>query len=122
MSKFGIALVAVSLLMLLMSPTSFAGEKCGECFNKLGNGLVNLLTGWVEIPKQIIATYDDTKNVAETAIVGTLKGFIHAIGRTSAGAVDTVFFFIPPYDQPLVEPLYHPFDSSKSSEIKGESK
>lgn len=112
MLKLGIALVAVSLVMLLMSPTCFAG---GECLNKLGNGLVNVLTGWVEIPNQIIATYNDTNNVAETAIVGTLKGFIHALGRTAAGAVDAVFFFIPPYDQPLVEPLYHPFDSSKSS-------
>ncbi len=111
MSKFGIALIAVSLLMLLMSPACFAGT---ECLNKLGNGLVNVLTGWMEIPNQIIVTYDDTSNIAETALVGTLKGFIHAVGRTGAGAVDAVFFFIPPYDQPLVEPLYHPFDSSKS--------
>ena len=116
MSKFGIALIAVSVLVLLMSPTCFAGgEKCGECFNKMGNGLVNLLTGWVEIPNQIIATYNDTNNIAETAIVGTLKGFIHAVGRTSAGAVDTVFFFIPPYDKPLIEPLYHPFGGGDES-------
>ncbi|MBI5368716.1 MAG: exosortase system-associated protein, TIGR04073 family [Planctomycetes bacterium] len=72
---------------------------------KLGRGLVNILTGWLELPKQIIRT-SKTDGVLTGMTVGLGKGVGMAVGRTAAGVLETAFFFAPfPGEyKPLIEP------------------
>ena len=62
--------------------------------HKLGRGLGNLVTGWLEIPHEIERRYDeqDTASAFFTGlIVGTAKGVV----RTLVGAVEVVTFPLP---------------------------
>ena len=104
MLRRGMVLLLVGFLIVMASPLCFAQEV--NPFTKFSNGLMNVLTGWTEVPRQVSETYGDGNNMAEALTIGVLKGVIFAAGRTLAGGVDTAFFFIPPYDKPLVEPLY----------------
>jgi len=101
--KIGIIIVALSLLVLANGTTCLA--KVPGPINKLSYGLGNLVTGVVEIPKQIITTYKKNNIGIEAITTGLLKGVVYCVGRTLAGAVDTVFFLIPPYDHPLIKPI-----------------
>ena len=112
-----LVLAVAVIIVLIASPVCFAAQKSTSgtqstqkvnCLNKMKDGLTNVLTGWTEVPRKISETYGADKNIFEALTIGTLKGVMYAFGRTAAGAVDTVFFFIPPYDKPLVEPLYNP--------------
>ena len=103
MLKFGVVLALLGVLVLAVEPVCFA-EVPGPVM-KLTNGLSNVITGVVEVPKQMVDTFQKDKNGFEALTTGLLKGVIYGIGRTLAGAVDTVFFLVPPYDHPLVEPL-----------------
>ena len=106
MFRLGISLLMVSFLMLSASPVCFADNPYAE---KLATGLINLTTGWMEIGKQPMDTYNESNNIAEAWTVGLLKGVIFAVGRTIAGAIDTVFFFVAPHEKPLVEPMFDVF-------------
>ena len=102
-AKTGIVLIAVTFLVSAMGTLSFAGEP--GPINKLSYGLGNLVTGVVEIPKQIGASFQKDHNGFEAMTTGLLRGVVYFVGRTLAGAVDTVFFMIPPFDKPLMEPI-----------------
>ena len=107
MIKTGIILAMIGMLVLVTGQVSFAQEASPVV--KFSNGLLNVLTGWMEVPKQAKASYDADGNIFGALTIGTLKGAMYGAGRTIAGAVDTIFFFIEPYDEPLVEPLYDIF-------------
>ena len=74
--------------------------KVGE---KLGNGIVNVVTGVAEIPKTVMIT-SRAKGPAYAATVGVMTGIVHMMGRTLFGTVDLVTFMIP--TRPLVNPDY----------------
>jgi putative exosortase-associated protein (TIGR04073 family) len=80
-------------------------EKMGK---KLGRGIVNIATGWVELPKNIYDTSVDTNNPLMGITYGTLKGLGMTVVRTGAGAYDTVTFLFPvPQDyQPILQPEF----------------
>ena len=59
--------------------------------HKLGRGVANLLTGWLEIPKQIIIQKKET-NGWDAATKGFGKGLVHAFARTTVGAYETLTF------------------------------
>ncbi len=69
--------------------------------DKLGRGTVNVLTGWLEVPKTI---YEDS--VAHNPIFGGTFGLLHgvagAIYRAGAGLIDIVTAPFPPYDVHIV--------------------
>ncbi len=102
--KSGIVLLIIGVLTFAIAGSSFAEDN--SPLVKFKNGLVNVITSPVEIPKQIGQTYGDSDNMFEAMTIGMIKGVLYCAGRAIAGAVDTAFFFIPPYDKPLVEPLY----------------
>ena len=112
MLKAGIIVVIVGLLMFMAS-ASFAAEN--NPMGKLQNGLSNMLTGWYEIPKKMKETYEEDKSIVAGVTIGTLKGAIYCVGRTAAGILDTVSFFIAPYDQPLMEPDWVLFGEKEES-------
>jgi len=108
MLKFGAIVILASFMFAVASPICFAqqkGEKEATPLDKLGNGLTNVLTGWMEIPR-CIDEKSKEENLFAGLTVGTLKGICYALGRTVVGVIDTVTFVIKPYDQPIMEPNY----------------
>lgn len=78
-----------------------------KAWGKLGRGLTNMLTGWVEIPKR---THETSRRSGAGAGVtaGVLRGFGYGFIRTAAGAYETLTFPVPapPDYRPLMRPAY----------------
>ena len=74
---------------------------------KLGRGLANMVTGWVELPKNIYDTSVE-ENVLSGITMGLAKGIGMTIVRTGAGVYEAVTFPFPiPEDyQPVLEPEF----------------
>ena len=74
---------------------------------KLSRGAANLVTGWIEVPKQIYRVGKE-----EGWLIGALRGPIDGVGmcvaRTLAGAYEILSFPLPlPFQyQPMLQPEY----------------
>lgn len=70
-------------------------------------GAANLVTGWVEIPKQIYVTGTET-GWLRGSIIGTLKGIGMTVVRTVSGAGELLTFFVayPGFYDPWIEPRF----------------
>jgi putative exosortase-associated protein (TIGR04073 family) len=64
---------------------------------------MNIATGFIEIPKNIINISSD-QNIFVGATWGTLRGFTHAVGRTVVGAGELITSPIPTED--YISPPY----------------
>ena len=74
---------------------------------KLGRGLINILTGWVELPKRM----DETTTRSGLGVgltFGLLRGCGYGFVRTAAGVYEIITFPFPapPDYQPLMHPEY----------------
>lgn len=80
-------------------------EKMGK---KLGRGIVNVVTGWIELPKNIYDTSVETNNPLMGITYGLVKGVGMTVVRTGAGAYDVATFLFPlPEDyKPILEPEF----------------
>ncbi|MBF0216464.1 MAG: exosortase system-associated protein, TIGR04073 family [Candidatus Omnitrophica bacterium] len=89
--------------MMAVASDSYAQDPA----KKLGRGLANILTGWVELPKNIYDTSVE-ENVLAGITMGLAKGVGMTIVRTGAGVYETITFPFPiPEDyQPVLEPEY----------------
>jgi putative exosortase-associated protein (TIGR04073 family) len=74
--------------------------------NKLGRGILNLSTFYLEVPASIMRVSKEKTNGFYGATVGTFQGFFTALYRGGVGLVDTVTFLAPPYNKPLMDPEY----------------
>lgn len=111
--KKSVKLLAMSVLILCIAAVALPAfaqegsiiEKMGK---KLGRGIVNVATGWVELPKNIYDTSVETNNPLMGITYGTLKGVGMTVVRTGAGAYDTATFLFPvPKDyQPILQPEF----------------
>lgn len=89
------------------------GQWPGLAFNvrkaigKLGRGLVNLVTGWVEIPKGIHET-SQRSGAMSGLTLGTLRGAGYGLVRTAAGGYEAVTFPFPapPHYRPVMRPEF----------------
>jgi len=73
--------------------------------HKLVNGMTNMVTAVLEIPKNIINTTNQNKsNIAYGIVGGMLKGVLNTSGRLISGATDFVTAPIP--TQQFVQPAY----------------
>ena len=101
MKVLAIALVVIA--MLGMTTQCYAQDPA----KKLGRGIANVLTGWVELPKNIYDTSVE-ENVLSGLTMGLAKGVGMTIVRTGAGVYEAVTFPFPiPEDyQPVLEPEY----------------
>jgi len=97
------AVVVVIALMLIGATVCFAADP----FTKLGRGVANTLTGWVEIPKNIYNTSVEDNALAGMTL-GLAKGAGMTIVRTGAGIYEIATFPFPlPEDyKPILEPEY----------------
>ena len=102
MKKGLIACLAV-LMIFSLATTCFA-QDMGK---KLTRGLANILTGWVELPKNIYDTSVED-NIFSGLTVGLVKGAGMAVVRTGAGVYETITFPFPiPEDYaPVLEPEF----------------
>ncbi len=84
-----------------------SGSKAGRIFRKGVRGGLNLVTGWVEIPKRVEETMR-TSGAAKGVTWGLLRGFGQAAVRTAAGAYELVTFPIaaPAEYVPILQPEF----------------
>ena len=75
--------------------------------HKLGRGIMNILTGWVEIPKQTAKEWQATDPFTGT-IIGVTKGLVTAVSRTIVGVYEVVSFPfpVPRNYEPVMEPEF----------------
>lgn len=88
-----------------MAERSATESRGSKIASKFGRGIINILTGWVEFPIQIVKrTKED--GLGAGLSLGLLEGIGMTVVRTGAGAVDVITFLVPlpgDYD-PLLEP------------------
>ena len=109
MRKQALKVGLVAAVMVLAGSHRAAAESMDaeKAFGKLARGAVNLLTGWVEIPKRVHETSQQ-----EGAIAGFTWGLVRGLGygfiRTAAGAYELVTFPFPapPAYAPVIRPEY----------------
>jgi len=79
----------------------------GKAFMKLTRGFINTITGWVEVPKRVQETSQDS-GAAAGFTWGLLRGLGHGFIRTAAGLYEffTFPFPAPPGYEPVIEPEY----------------
>lgn len=62
--------------------------------DKFKRGVVNSLTGWLEIPRKIIDTSKE-ENLLKGLTIGLAKGLGRGVKRTAAGLCETTTFIMP---------------------------
>lgn len=93
----------VAVLLFSLAYNAEASTYPARLGAKLGNGVANVATGFIEIPRTIrVANREDGPAYAATA--GLMTGIVHMIGRTLCGAYDLATFVIP--TRPIVNPDY----------------
>jgi putative exosortase-associated protein (TIGR04073 family) len=76
-------------------------------FRKFSRGVVNILTGWVEVPKNISLRWKETDPFSGT-LFGLFEGLAWAFAREVGGVYEIVSFPFPYPDNyaPLIEPEF----------------
>jgi putative exosortase-associated protein (TIGR04073 family) len=106
-----LTLLAIVGTMFLATPSSAQIERRDTDFDrmlhKLGRGIANVLTGWMEIPKEIAEAWRETDPITGL-IVGTIKGVGYTIVRVVAGVYEILTFPMPfPENyEPIIEPEF----------------
>lgn len=99
-----LSLVVIAIMVTLnVARPSYAQDAT----KKLGRGLVNILTGWIELPKNIYETIVES-NPLTGITIGLAKGLGMTVVRTGAGIYETATFPFPlPQEyKPILEPEY----------------
>ncbi len=93
--------VTLAAGVLGISPAAWAQDP----IHKMGRGMVNVLTGWLELPKQIQLGTQASNPITGLAM-GLMKGAGMTLLRSGVGLYETVTFPIPlptgfasPYEQ-----------------------
>lgn len=107
--KIHIVIISLILFGLTGMPSSASAEGSGThtAFNKLTRGLINVITGWVEIPKKLQETTENS-GAATGFTWGLMRGLGHSFIRTAAGVYEVVTFPFPapPDYAPVIRPEY----------------
>lgn len=112
-SNLALAGIASSLALLTMTMTATPAHAAveGGPIRKLGRGLTNLVTGWLELPVQVMQTTERSGSLAGMT-EGLGRGVVLGLGRTVVGALELVSFPIPnPTTRygPVIEPEFVKF-------------
>jgi putative exosortase-associated protein (TIGR04073 family) len=73
--------------------------------NKLGRGLMNTATFYLELPAAIWDVSAKREFISGWTM-GTLEGMLISLVRLGTGLFDAATFLIPPYNKPLMLPEY----------------
>jgi putative exosortase-associated protein (TIGR04073 family) len=102
--SYGYSQTQPSSSALLPNFTNTVNPSYGsEVGAKTLNGFANMLTGPLEIPKNIINT-SNQGNVFYGIFGGGFKGIVHTAGRLAVGLTDLITFPLP--TKPIAYPLY----------------
>lgn len=99
MSKKIFAVLAAALFLGFSAGAYAASDELLDgMVQRLWRGVVNTLTGWVELPAQIVKGYNegfmgDEDNKIAGTIAGIFDGIGHSAGRTLSGMVDLAGFW-----------------------------
>ena len=109
-------ITAVAMLVLVPGGASASAESmdAGKAFTKFTRGVINIVTGWVEIPKRIQETSYES-GAAAGYTWGLLRGLGHGFIRTAAGGYELITFPFPapPGYAPVIQPEYVFTDEEK---------
>lgn len=83
-----------SIFFLMSSQAIAADSYLVNSSQKLGSGIVNAATGFMELPKNIVLT-SQNEGPLYGITLGTANGILHAVGRSLIGILDAATFFIP---------------------------
>ena len=98
--------IVVFMLVLGMCSVGFRAQAYDQnAGTKFARGVTNGVTSLIEIPKQIYLVSKEREPITGITY-GMVKGVAYAILRIAEGVYDVVFFAIPPYDQPLMDPEF----------------
>ena len=96
-------------LLIMAAPATACAESmdAGKGFSKLTRGFVNLVTGWVEVPKRVQET-SAIDGAAAGFTWGILRGIGYGFMRTAAGFYElfTFPFPAPPGYESVIQPEY----------------
>ena len=129
MNKYKRTLISVLLtgLLVVVTTTSHAEEQSSygaDIGNKALNGFTNIFTSWLEIPKNIINTTNES-NIFWGLSGGTAKGIINMAGRVGVGVTDVITFPLPTEPIAQSEYVWENFDVDTTYgpvfRLKGES-
>ena len=97
----------IALLFVNASVVYAESMDAGQAVGKLTRGAINVVTGWVEIPKRIRQTAQQS-GPAVGITWGLLRGLGYGFIRTAAGCYElfTFPFPAPPGYAPVIEPPY----------------
>lgn len=105
----------LALVMSLSMGSAFARSAdierdqsdAGKMLHKLGRGITNVLTCWVEIPRNIANEWEQT-DPATGLVMGTVKGIGWGFTRLATGVYEAVTFPfpIPQGYGPMMEPEF----------------
>ncbi|WP_298271844.1 exosortase system-associated protein, TIGR04073 family [Geobacter sp.] len=75
--------------------------------NKFSRGVANTATGWLELPKQIYVTWQES-GPTKGILLGPLKGVGMTVVRTLSGVGELATFFVawPGFYDPYLDPPY----------------
>jgi len=93
----------ITLILVLILGISFTGYAQDGAGAKLGRGLTNIATSWLELPAQVYVTAE-THDPLVAAIYGPVKGAVFIGLRLLSGLYDLVTF--PADSEPLMEPEF----------------
>ncbi|WP_298437840.1 exosortase system-associated protein, TIGR04073 family [Geobacter sp.] len=112
-----IAGLAIMVAAVCFSPASAAGlrnidnssaqEVVDGMANKLSRGVANTATGWLELPKQVYVTWQES-GPTKGILLGPLKGVGMTVVRTLSGVGELATFFVawPGFYDPYLDPPY----------------
>ena len=103
------SLLMVSMLFFFLPYVAMANEYPTNAGEKLGSGVANVITGFVEIPKTMIVT-SRRDGLAYGMTNGFFVGIVHAVGRTLSGVIDVATFIIPTTPIVQSEHIWNYFD------------
>ena len=81
---------AIAVVLFAGAGTTWAQDSV----HKLGRGLTNVFTGWIEVPTQVYRGAQQANPVVGTG-AGLFKGIANTILRAVVGLYDVVTFPIP---------------------------
>jgi len=73
--------------------------------NKIGQGAINTLTSWVDVPRKI-GEESEERNIIAGCTLGLGEGLAVGLARATSGVYDMATFSSAPYNKPLMDPRY----------------
>jgi len=94
-----------TFLESINGPKIKAAQQQDTGLNKMGDGVINATTFWMDVPNEVIETSEQS-NIIVASTYGFGKGVVKGLARGAAGVADTATLGMLPSDKPLMEPEY----------------